>query len=65
MKLRNRTLVCMSLVLACCSLALGLALAGMQSAKNRFVAFVDIDQQGVAERHHAVCTRSANRAGHT
>ena len=45
MKLRNRTLVCMALVLACCSLALGLALAGMQSAKNRFVAFVDIDQQ--------------------
>ena len=45
MKLRTRTLICVALVLAGCIVALGLALAGMQSAKNRFIAFVDTDQQ--------------------
>ena len=45
MKLRTRTLVCISLVLAGCIVAIGLALLGMQSAKNRFISFVDIDQQ--------------------
>ncbi len=38
-------ILCMAFVLACCVIALGLALAGMQSAKNRFITFVDIDQQ--------------------
>lgn len=35
----------MALVLACFIVALGLALTGMQSAKNRFAQFVDVDQQ--------------------
>lgn len=45
MKLRNRTLLCMALVLISCCVALGIALSGMQNAKNRFIAFVDINQQ--------------------
>ncbi|WP_417277049.1 methyl-accepting chemotaxis protein [Castellaniella sp.] len=45
MTLKTRTLASMAFVLACCVLALGLALTGMQSAKNRFISFVDTDQQ--------------------
>ncbi|HJV75074.1 MAG TPA: chemotaxis protein, partial [Noviherbaspirillum sp.] len=44
MKLKTKMIVCMALVFAFFMLALGVALMGMQDAKNRFETFLERDQ---------------------